>query len=103
MKLLLITAVSSFENEIKVALKKAQVAAFSYTKVTGYKDLSGQEMDDNWFTSSIGEHDSIVFYAFVQDELVDSVIEIIDTFNEKEESYSHIHVAAMDIVKQNKF
>ena len=102
MKLLIITAISSFENEIKSALKKAKVSAFSYTSVTGYKDLSGQEMEDNWFTSSIGEHASVLFYAFVQEELVDDVISIIDQFNEQGQSDSHIHVAAMEIIKQNK-
>lgn len=103
MKLLTITAISSFENEIKSALKRAKVSAFSYTSVTGYKDLSDQEIDDNWFTSSMGEHASVLFYAFVQEEVVDQVISIIDHFNEREQSESHIHVAAIDILKQNKF
>ena len=103
MKLIIITAVSSFEKAIKKALKQTRVSTFSYTRVTGYKELVDLPMDDNWFSSSVGEHDSILFYAFVQNELVDDLIRVVDGFNEEEESGSHIHIAVMDIVKQNRF
>lgn len=103
MKLLILTAVSAFEQQIKRALKTAKVSAFSYTHVTGYTEASNDDMDDNWFSSSAGEHNSILFYAFVQDELVDQVMERIDSFNEQEASISSVHVSVVDILKQNKF
>lgn len=103
MKLLLITAVHAFEKEIKSALKKAKVSSFSYTRVSGYTDPGKLDLDDNWFTSGVGEHDSLLFYAFVFDGLVEAVIKEIDSLNEKEVSHSHIHVSVIDIIKQNKF
>ncbi|MEQ9405949.1 MAG: hypothetical protein RIM99_20325 [Cyclobacteriaceae bacterium] len=102
MKLLVITAVSTFEKPIRESLKKARVGAFSYTQVTGYKDLKDQPMGENWFSSGVGEHKSVLFYAFVPNELVDLVIQNIDSMNEMEESHSKIHVAVLDILKHNK-
>ncbi|MCG8306169.1 MAG: hypothetical protein MI975_02180 [Cytophagales bacterium] len=103
MKLLIITAVSTFEKPIKSALKKAHVNAFSYTRVTGYKNISDQPQNENWFSSNIGEHESILFYVFLQDELVDRVNENINALNKQEESNSKIHVAVVDILKHNEF
>ncbi|MEO9482461.1 MAG: hypothetical protein ABJG47_03410 [Ekhidna sp.] len=102
MELIIITAVSQFEKDIKLLLKKSGVNSFSYMDVTGYKDLSDQPMEANWFASDIGEHTSILFYAFVQKELIDEVLELIDKLNDGQETASKIHAAVLDIKKTNK-
>ena len=51
MKLILITAVAEFENEVKQILKKAQVKTFSYREVTGYRNTSEDAIESNWFGS----------------------------------------------------
>ena len=53
MKLLIITAIESFEKEIKIMLKKANVTTFSYKKVTGFRDISGEAIENNWFATEI--------------------------------------------------
>ena len=40
MKLLIITAVEAFEENVKTILKKNGVLSYSYNKVIGYRDLS---------------------------------------------------------------
>ena len=40
MKLLIITSVKAFKKEIKNILKKADVKAYSYKDVIGYRDAS---------------------------------------------------------------
>lgn len=102
MDLLMITAVSQFEKDIKLLLKKSGVGAFSYMDVTGYKDLSDQPMETNWFASDIGEHRSVLFYAFVQKELMDGVLDLIDKLNSGQETQSKIHAAVLDIKKTSK-
>ena len=101
MKLLLITAVKEFENDIKLILKKSQVKSFSYKEVNGFKDSSEDALEANWFATNMQENESILFYAFVEKENVDTVFEIVAEFNEKQKTASHIHLAMLNIEKSN--
>lgn len=97
MKLLIITAVKSFKKEIKNILKKAEVKAYSYKDVTGYRDASELSIQENWFANDMNEGEAIFFYAFVKKENVDLVFDMVTGFNEKQETTSTIHVAVVNI------
>ena len=99
MKLLLITAVKEFEKDIKLILKKAQVKSFSYKDVKGFKDNSEDALEANWFAANIQETESVLFYAFVKEEKVDGLFELVNEFNIEQDSLSHIHVAVLNIEK----
>ncbi|RAR70708.1 hypothetical protein [Flavobacterium aciduliphilum] len=101
MKLLLITAVAEFGKEIKQILKKAQVKTYSYKEVTGYRNTSEEAIGTNWFGTEMYENESIMFYAFVEKENVDTVCHEIEAFNNKQETASHIHSAVLNIEKSN--
>ncbi|PJJ08312.1 hypothetical protein CLU83_1572 [Flavobacterium sp. 1] len=101
MKLLLITAVKEFENQIKQLLKKATVQSFSYQEVKGLKNSSGEAIESNWFGSEINETDSVLFYAFTAKEKVENLFELVADFNKEQESLSHIHIAVLTIEKSN--
>ena len=101
MKLLLITAVAEFENEVKQILKKAQVKTFSYREVTGYRNTSEDAIESNWFGTEMNENESIMFYAFVEKENVDLVFNLIKEFNSQQETSSHVHSAILNIEKSN--
>ena len=98
----MITAIQEFEKEIKVLLKKSGVVSFSYTHVTGYKDLPDAHISSNWFASDLGESPSVLFYAFVPTEQVGNVINWVDEFNDHQESQSSIHVVALDVKHASK-
>ena len=99
MKLLLITAVREFEKDIKQILKKAQVKSFSYKDVKGFKDNSEDALEANWFATNMQETESVLFYAFVQQEKVDGLFEMVKEFNTEQVSKSNIHVAVLNIEK----
>jgi nitrogen regulatory protein PII len=101
MKLLIITAISAFEKDIKKILKQAEIKTFSYKEVKGYKDISEQAVENNWFASEINETESILFYAFVKKENVDPLFDLVSSFNSKQETVSHIHIAVLNIEKSN--
>lgn len=101
MKLLLITAVKEFENQIKQLLKKASVQSFSYQEVKGFKNSTGEAVESNWFGSEMNETDSILFYAFTAKEKVDALFELVEYFNIEQESLSRIHIAVLNIEKSN--
>lgn len=101
MKLLIITAIESFEKEIKMMLKKANVTTYSFKKVTGFRDISEEAIGNNWFATEINETESILFYAFVAKENVGLCFDLVTNFNEKQETLSHIHLAVLNIEKSN--
>lgn len=101
MKLLIITAILAFEKDIKQMLKQAGVKNFTYKEVKGYKDISEEAIENNWFASEINETESIFFYTFVKNETIDTLFDLVTHFNEKQESLSHIHLAVVNIEKHN--
>lgn len=103
MELLMITAVSSFEEAIKRLLKSQGVKSYSHVKATGYKDLSDESRDDNWFAAGIGEQDSILFYAFVPQSNTDNVLDAIRVLNENQETESYVHAVVLDVKKSSEY
>ena len=101
MKLLLITAVAEFEKEVKQILKNANVKNYSYKEVVGYRNASEDALENNWFGTEMNENESVIFYAFVAKENVEIVCAAIDTFNQLQETVSHIHFAILTIEKSN--
>jgi nitrogen regulatory protein PII len=101
MKLLLITAVAEFGKEVKQILKNAQVKNYSYQEVVGYRNATQDALNSNWFGTEMNENESIMFYAFVDEENVDLVYDAVTEFNSKQETLSHIHTANINIEKSN--
>ncbi|MBL0013535.1 MAG: hypothetical protein IPP30_07165 [Flavobacterium sp.] len=101
MKLLIITSIVAFEKDIKGMLKEANVKTYSFKEVTGFRDISEEAIESNWFASEINETESMLFYAFVKKENVDTLFGLISDFNDAQESLSQIHVAVLNIEKSN--
>lgn len=101
MKLLVIIAIKEFEKNVKQILKKSGVDIFSYRNVTGYKDITEESIEDNWFASEMNENESVMFYAFVKEENVNIVFDLVDDFNSNQKTLSNIHIAVLNIEKYN--
>ncbi|WP_369769797.1 hypothetical protein [Flavobacterium sp. WC2416] len=101
MKLLIITAIMAFDKDIKKMLKKADVKTYTYKEVTGFKDLSEEAIESNWFGSEMNENESILYYAFVKKENVDLFFELVNEFNLEQKTLSNIHIAVLNIEKSN--
>ena len=74
MELLIITAVQSFTEDVKKILKNSSVKVYSQMDVTGFKDLSQEPQNENWFGTNSGEHRSVLYYAFMEEEYVTGVL-----------------------------
>ena len=101
MKLVVITAIREFANDIKLQLKKAEVKTYSYKEVIGYRDSTEDAVESNWFSSEMNQTESIVFFAFVKKGKVEMLFEQINKFNSNQKTMSHIHVAILNIEKSN--
>jgi len=101
MKLLLITAIQSFEPDIREMLHEAAVKKYSFKEVKGYSDSNHESIVDNWFASEGNETNSVLFYAFVTKETAAQVFELANAFNDQQESHSLVHVVVLNIEKSN--
>lgn len=99
MKLLLITAIKEFEKNVKELLLHSGVKAFSYTPLKGFKDMSNNEVKENWFASSMQESESVMFMVFSAEENVALLFDKIGKFNDKQEFASKIHIASLSLEK----
>lgn len=101
MKFLVITAIREFENEIKQILKKSHVHAFSYQEVTGYKNPENESVEDNWFGADLQVHESLMFYAFLEEAYLEGIFQRVAQFNVDQKTASRIHLAVLNIEKTN--
>lgn len=101
MKLVLITAIAEFGQDIKKMLKEAKVKSYSYRDVKGFRDASEEGVETNWFGTEMNEIESIVFYAFVSKENVSILFDLMKEFNDKQESISHVHLAVFSVELYN--
>lgn len=101
MKLIIITAIREFDTEVKKQLKKAEVTTFSFKNVSGYRDNSNDALESNWFSGEMNTTESTLFFAFVPADNVEKLFEGIRVFNAKQETLSHIHIAALNVEQSN--
>ena len=101
MKLVVITAIAEFDKEVKKMLKEAKVLSYSYRDVKGYRDSTEDAVETNWFGSEMNETESIVFFAFVEKQNIDTLFDLVEKFNSKQETLSHIHTAVLSVEKHN--
>jgi hypothetical protein len=101
MKLVIITAIAEFEKDIKKMLKEAKVKSYSYKDVKGFRDTSAENIEDNWFGSEISETDSVVFYAFILQQNLDTLFDEVSTFNKNQKSVSKVHLAVLTVDQYN--
>ncbi len=101
MKLLIITAVNAFEEDVKSIFKANGVLSYSYNKVIGYRDSTLDDVAGNWFASEMNKDESLLFFAFVNTEVSEKVFESIAKFNTENEIGSRIHIAVSPIERSN--
>ena len=59
-------------------------------------------MEANWFATNMQENESVLFYAFVKEEKVDTLFELIEVFNKSQVTKSNIHIAVLTIERCSK-
>ena len=101
MKLLIITAIKDFDKEVKKILKQSGIFAYSYTNISGYRDLTEEAVESNWFGSEMNENESLVFYAFAEKAKTDLLFNYANEFNKTQKTLSKVHVMILNVEKSN--
>ena len=97
MKLLIVTAVKSFEKETLKLFKKAKINAFSSGDINGFKTEDHENLIDNWFSNSTDKIQSVLFFTFEEQHKIEVLLEQLQTYNQEIESDNPIKAIVLPI------
>lgn len=98
MKLLLITCIQEYKQQVKEILRHSGVKSFSYQSVKGYKN-ENNDQTNNWFVSADTPTDSLLFTVFIEPECINDIFEKVEKFNSERKSLSKIHISCLTVDK----
>jgi len=99
MKLLIVTVVEDFENEIVKLFKEADIERFSGSDIEGYKSQTPLLMTKSWFPSKKGGAESGLFFSFTEDDKIEAIFKLIKEFNGKLETNNPVKAVVVPIEK----
>ena len=99
MKLVIVTSVEEFQNDILKLFKKANIENFSSAEIDGHKEMNSILMTSNWFSSQKGSNESLLFFSFTDDNQIDALFNLIKDFNSKTETNNPIKAVVVPIEK----
>ena len=97
MKLLIVTVVEQFQNEVLQLFKKANIENFSGSEIDGYKNAPSLLRTSSWFPSQKGRTESSLFFSFTEDEKIDDLFDLIEVFNKNLETNNPIKAVVVPI------
>ena len=99
MKLVIVTAVEEFHNDILKLFKKAKIENFSESEIDGYKSSNGYLVSPNWFGGTKGGNESNMFFSYTEETQIDALFELIKEFNTHLETNNPIRAVVLPIEK----
>lgn len=99
MKLVFVTAVSAFHNDVLKLFKEAHIENFSESEIEGYKSSNGYVVSPNWFGSKKHGNESTMFFSFTEEDQIDALFELIKEFNKNLETNNPIKAIVLPIEK----
>ncbi|NER16813.1 hypothetical protein [Spongiivirga citrea] len=99
MKLLIVTVVEEYHEDILELFKDANIENFSESDIDGYKTTGSLLMTSNWFPSEKGAADSRLFFSFTEDEKIDAVFKLTEAYNKRLVTYNPIKAVVVPIEK----
>lgn len=99
MKLLILTAVKTYEKEAIGLFKTAQIKAFSSADINGFKTEDHENLIDNWFSSSSDKMRSLMFFSFTDEKKIDQLLIELERLNKDLSESNPIRAIVMNIEK----
>lgn len=99
MKLVLVTAVEAFHNEIIQLFKEAAIENFSESDIDGYKNKSSVLVASDWFSGVKDRTNSTMFFSFTDEDKIDNLFRLIKKFNNNLEINSPVRAIVIPVEK----
>ncbi|MEP2026512.1 MAG: hypothetical protein ABJH98_01440 [Reichenbachiella sp.] len=91
MKQVVVLSVKDFESELQTMLKGLEIPIFSKVDIEGCKSTHGSVDLSNWFASSRDSDFSVMYFAFVPDEVGHQILDAIQDWNINQQAMSPMH------------
>mgnify|MGYP000064804746 FL=1 len=99
MKLVIVTAVEVFQEEVLNIFKKANIKNFSSSDIDGHKNRTSVLVASNWFSGVKSSNESTMFFSFTNEEKIETLFELIKEFNTHLETNNPIKAIIVPIEK----
>jgi hypothetical protein len=100
MKLLIVTVVEEFQDDILQLFKDSKIKNFSESTIEGFKhEASSVLMTYNWFPIEKGGSKSSLFFSFTEEDKIESLFKLIKIFNNNLETKNPIRAVVVPIEK----
>jgi hypothetical protein len=99
MKLVIVTAVEDYQNDVLKLFKKSDIESFSTSDIEGHKNLPNLLSTSSWFPSIKGSSDSLMFFSFTEEEHIERLFYLISEFNSKIDTNNPIRGIVVPIEK----
>jgi hypothetical protein len=86
MKLLIITSLREYQEAVAQILERAGVKVFSASETTGFKNVSEDNLADNWFARTRDRVESTFLFSFTRSENATRALNLIRQFNEENQT-----------------
>lgn len=83
MKLVMVTSLKEYSEQVAVIFKKAGIRIYSATDTIGFKDDSEHNLMDSWFGMREALFDSVFLFSFTEDEQANTSLQLIREYNEE--------------------
>jgi len=97
MKLLIVTVVDGFQQDVLQLFKKANIESYSGSDIEGFKNATSFMMNSSWFPSEKGGADSGMFFSFTEEQEIDDFFKLVKEFNQNMETNNPIHAVVVPI------
>ena len=99
MKLLLVTVVEQFEEDIIKLFKAVNIESYSESHIDGYKNPASVYMTSSWFPSDSTGVRTSLFFSFTSEDKIEPLFELIRVFNENLDTANPIKAVVVPIEK----
>ncbi|MGC1205524.1 MAG: hypothetical protein WA839_11645 [Flavobacteriaceae bacterium] len=99
MKLVIVTSVEEFQNDVLKLFKKANIESFSSYDIDGHKNIPSVLITASWFPGKTGGNESYLFFSFTDDDHIENLFNLIKIFNKNLETNNPVKAVVLPIEK----
>jgi hypothetical protein len=97
MKLVIVTAVAEFEQDILPLFKKANISSFSGSHIDGFKNTASLLRSASWFPTERGGVESILLFSFAEEDNIEVLFGLLAEFNNHLETQNPVKAVVVPI------
>jgi len=99
LKLLIVTCLHEFQSDVAKLFGLANIAVFSSTPITGFRNSQAIDIMDSWFASGVEKMDSVLLFSFTTAENAACAMQLIKDYNKETAANFPVHSFILAVEK----